>query len=438
MKALCLLLLLWVIDPLPVLAQRLPAAVSRSAVRAMQPLSRGPQATFSRPQQAVRYDWEPAQAAWTQPLLDRLTYTAQGQLAERITADSATATIFQRETFAYDAQGNLLENIRQTGNGSPWVNEFRYLSTYDARQQLTEQLTQAWVNGAWETTDGYRYVNTYTGPTLTEQVVRLFKAGIFVDDIRFRYQLGNGQWTEALAQRWNGTEWVNEERLLDLVWHDWNRQQPASFRVQSWQNTGQWTDFQRHTLSYSPTGTVVQLVEEASAGSWQNFMRYTEPVDAQGNSTGYRQEDWLNGIWVLTNELRAQLRYDAQNRLTRRTEQLYAPLLAQFVNQRRTNYSSFQTLTPTKSATLATRPLHLYPQPATDVLQLELDADDPAARPVTLEIRAATGQLVQQLSAVPRAGKLRLELPVHQLPPGWYSLRVRTRHGLLMRPFIRQ
>jgi hypothetical protein len=438
MKALCLLLFFGVAGSLPVPAQRLPAALRQPGPRAAQPLPRGPQATVSHPQQAVRYSWEPTQAAWVQPLLDRLTYTTQGQLAERTTADSATATIFRRETFTYDAQGNLLENVWQTGNGSPWVNEFRYRSAYDARQQLTEQLTQAWVNGAWETTDGYRYVNTYTGPTLTEQVVQLFRNGTFADDVRFRYQLTNGQWTEVLAQRWNGSEWINEERLLDLVWHDWDRQQLASFRVQNWQNTGQWADFQRHTLSYSPTGTVVQLVEEASTGGWQNAMRYTEPVDAQGNNTGYRQEDWLNNLWVLTNELRAQLRYDAQNRLLRRTEQLYAPLLAQFVNQRRINYGSFQTITSAKPAALAARLLRLYPQPVSDVLQVELEADDPMARPVTLEIRAATGQLVQQFSAAPQAGRLRLRLPMQQLAPGWYCLHVHTRHGLLARPFIRQ
>ncbi|MCA8832669.1 T9SS type A sorting domain-containing protein [Hymenobacter pini] len=435
MKTQCLLALVMSGLVLPAAAQRLPEALHQPhPVTAT--ASRSARTTAAQPWQQVRYSWDAPQAAWVQPLLDRLTYTSSGQLAERVTADSATATAFQREVYSYDGQGNLVEDVLQTGNGTPWINEFRYLYSYDARQQLTEQLSQTWANGAWQTTDGYRYQNTYTGPALTERVVQLFKNGVFVDDTRFQYQLSNGQWSEAVSQHWNGIAWVNEEHLVDLTWYNWATQQPAGFRVQQWQSAGQWQDFQRHAISYAPTGTVVQLIEEATAGGWQNLMRYTQPIDAQGNSTGFRQEDWANGIWVLTSEQRAQLRYDAQSRLIRRTEQLYVPLLAQFVNQRRTNYSDFQLITPAARPMLATQQLRLFPQPATDMLELEADNLTPQA--VTLEIRAATGQLVQRLSAQLRAGELRMQLPVHNLVPGWYSLHILMGQGSAVRRFIKE
>lgn len=419
--------------------QLLPKAISRAAHYTTANATSAPparQTTAYRPRQAVSYGWDAATATWSNPILDQLTYDAQGRPTEITTADSATATAFRRVQYTYDAQGNRLEEIAQTGNGTPWINEFRYVSTYDAQNQLTEELSQGWNGTAWQTTDGYRYQNTYTGALLTEQTVQVLNAGSYQNDARFQYTLSNGQWAEVVAQRWDGTGWVNEEHLTDLTWHDWPARQPAGFRVQTWLSSGQWADFQRHTLSYGATGTVTQLIEEARpAGAWQNFSRYTEPYDAQGNDLGYRQEDWLNGGWVLTNELRAQLRYDAQNRLTRRTEQLYSPLTAQFVNRQRINYGNFQDIITASLARQSAAPFHLYPVPATEVLYVEAAG---SSRTLTgpLEIRTLTGQLVQRATPTAQRGTLRVPLPA--LASGTYLLYLPTNQGRVVQRFVRE
>ena len=372
-------------------AQPLPRALSagsRAAATSRRPVA---PAAAALPRQAVRYGWDTGTTAWTNPLREQHTYDAAGRLTQLITADSATATPFERQQLTYDARGNLLETVVQTGNGTPWINAFRSVQTYDDQAQLTESLRQTWTGTAWQTTDGFRYQNTYAGPVLTEQIVQLLAAGTFHNDTRFAYTLSNGQWTEALAQRWTGTAWVNEELITDLTWHDWAARQPGAFRVQSWLSTGQWADFQRYVLTYAANGSVVETIEEAAGSGWQNFRRFTEPTDAQGNDLGYRQEDWRMDAWVLTDELRAQLRYDSQNRLIRRTEQLYVPLLAQFVNQERINYSDFQAVVTTALPNRpAGRPFLLYPVPATDVLQLDI-RDLPEQAPVRLEIRDVRG-----------------------------------------------
>ncbi|RSK48536.1 hypothetical protein [Hymenobacter rigui] len=420
-------------------AQHLPRALTRPGILQEATSLRAARTTSTRPGRMVYYSWNPAQVAWTQPLLNQLTYTSQGQLSERLTSDSTTATAFQRVAYTYDSQGNLLEQTVQTGNGLPWVNQFRYLTSYDTQNQLIEELSQIWMNNAWQTTDGYRYQNTYAGSVLTQQIVQLFSAGTFVNDTRFDYTLTNGQWTEVTAQRWTGTGWMNEEHILDLTWYSWANRQPAGFRVQTWQNAGQWADFQRYSISYSPTGTTVQLLEEAlPGGSWQNFARYTTPLDAQGNDLGYRQEDWLNGGWVLTNEVRAQLRYDAQNRLIKRIEQLYSPITAQFSNQQLVTYSNFQNVVTTTAAAHPTMRLLLYPVPATDVLHLEISRLPLQLTGIPLEIRAATGQVVQRQVVQPQSGTLRISLPVQMLPPGLYSLYLHTREGPVVQRFLRE
>ncbi|MBT9393393.1 hypothetical protein KLP40_09480 [Hymenobacter sp. NST-14] len=419
-------------------AQHLPRAltVGRRAETAV--LLQRPAAT-TLPRQAVRYGWDTSLAAWTNPLREQRTYDAAGRLTQLILADSTTATPFQRQQLSYDARGNLLETVVQTGNGTPWLNAFRTVQIYDSQSELTESRRQTWTGTAWQTTDGFRYQNTYAGAVLTEQIIQLLESGTYRNDSRFAYTLRNGQWTEARAQRWTGTGWENEELITDLTWHDWARRQPAGFRVQSWLNTGQWVDFQRYAFTYGAAGSLVETVEEATAGGWQNFRRFTEPTDARGNDLGYRQEDWLAGAWVLADELRAQLRYDSQNRLTRRTEQLYAPITARFVNRELTNYSDFQTVVtaalPSPRAT--GRPLRLYPVPATEALQLDV-RDLPGQMPVRLEIRDVRGQLRQTMWLQPRQGGLQVRIGLRELPPGPYWLLLRTAHGTLTERFQRQ
>ena len=418
-------------------AQRLPRALTPGShnIR-ISALTRRPAAAFL-PRQAVRYGWDAASATWVNPILDQRTYDAVGQLTQLISSDSVSATPFERQRYTYDIQGNLLETLVQTGNGAPWINAFRYLSSYDTQNQLTEQLRQTWNGTDWQTTDGFRYQNAYTSGVLTEQIVQLFTAGTFSNDSRFEYTLSNGQWVEVLSQRWTGTGWVNEERITDLVWHNWPTRQPTGFRVQSWLSTGQWTDFQRYALSYAATGSVVEVIEEATGSGWQNFRRFTEPADAQGNDLGFRQEDWLMGAWILTDELRARLRYDTQNRVIRRTEQLYSSLLAQFVNREQINYSDFQAVITANRLPLPALFLLCYPSPATTQLHLEL-RPLPAQEAVMIEIRNVAGQLLQTIMAQPHQGILRTTLAVAALPPGPYWLFVHTRNGPVASRFLHQ
>ena len=438
----CLLAFLLILLGLEVRAQQLPRALRAKPQPAAATASRAHHwrpAAGVQPRQIVRYDWDPATETWVLPLLDRLTYDAVGRPLEVITSDSATATPFQRLAYGYDDRGNLLTLLTQTGNGSPWINESRYLSTYDEHNQLTGQFSQTWTGSSWETTDGFRYQNAYTGPVLTEQVVQVLAAGAYVNTTRFEYTLRDGQWAEALTLRWTGTDWVNEERILDLTWHDWPARQAAGFRVQSWLMSGQWADFQRFGITYAANGTTVQLVEEALPnGSWQNLRRYTSPFDQQGNDLGYRQEEWRAGSWVLTDELRVQLRYDAQNRLMRRTEQRYAPLLAQFVNQQRLNYSDFQdVVTALAGSRVLPGALLLYPVPATEELFLELSSFSQQTT-ATLEIRSLTGQLLRSTTLLPQPGAFRARVSVRELPAGLYILQLCTPQGTATGHFQRQ
>jgi uncharacterized delta-60 repeat protein len=76
--------------------------------------------------------------------------------------------------------------------------------------------------------------------------------------------------------------------------------------------------------------------------------------------------------------------------------------------------------------------LHAYPNPTTDMLTVELP---PAAQPRMLTIHDATGRLVQQ-PVVP-AGVDRYAVPVNELAPGMYGLRLSGEGGVATGKFIK-
>lgn len=437
---LLLLLVLSLLGTGEVWAQRLPRALSlapRLAPASASALARPGTTALLRPRQQVRYTWDIATNTWVQPQRDVLTYTARAEPAEIISSDSATNVPYERNQYTYNPVGNLTELLTQTGNGTPWTNASRYVSSYDAQGLQTEELSQTWANTAWQTESGYRYQNTYSGAVLSEQVVQKFSQSGFVNEARFQYALANGRWSEVVAQRWDNGSWVNEERLVDLVWRNWEARQFASYRVQTWAN-GQWTDFQRTTTTYSPNGTTVTLVEAVQpGGGWQNFFRFTLPYDAQGNSLGYRQEDWQNNAWVLTTELRMVLRYDGANRLTRRTEQLYLTTSAQFINRQRVNYTDFQDIVTATRARLAPEQLRLYPCPAPAAAELELTGPLPD-QTAAVEVCTLTGQRVWAGTGLVRQGQLRARLALGHLAAGTYLVRVSTGQGAAVRRFVHE
>jgi secreted PhoX family phosphatase len=78
----------------------------------------------------------------------------------------------------------------------------------------------------------------------------------------------------------------------------------------------------------------------------------------------------------------------------------------------------------------------LYPNPATSQVHLELTAA--RAEAATVEVFNSVGQRLQLKNTTLQKGLNRLELPVQQLPNGYYSVVVKTATTTTTRPFIKQ
>ena len=421
-------------------ANHFAAALAKVRPPAARLANRGPLQTVSRPGRGVLYEWDDNTQAWsTTPTVETYLYDSRANVILETFADSATAQPLSRNLYTYDAQGRNTEELFQEWLSGAWTNESRYIVAYDAQGNPTQELDQQWQNGTWATRRGSQYVNTYTNNVLTEQIIKDWDNGVFVNDQRLLFAVANGQWTDVVQQVWELGTWENEARFTDLVWHNWPAQQPAAYREQDWQ--GVWEDEFRYAITYAANGTVVGLEEEATSlnpTAWALSGRSTETFDSFGNELGFRFESRQGNAWVLEFEDRNLLTYTAANDVRFRVNQRFfrAGGSTAFGNEARYNYSNFQRITlGTAPAALAAQ-LQLYPNPTAGSATLTLPGL--RAGEVQVDVLNALGQPLLRRTARPSAGLLAETLDLRALPMGVYLVRIHAPEGTVVKRLVKE
>ncbi|UOQ54631.1 T9SS type A sorting domain-containing protein [Hymenobacter cellulosivorans] len=427
--------------------------------------ARGTKATVVRPGQAVYYSWDTPTGRWSVSSKQTFAYDSQGRVTQSTYQDSLTATNYDRTQYTYTAQGQWASETRQSWMNNAWVNIERTLYTYNAQGKETSYTRQDWTNGAWVNNSRYltdydsygnetlyqgqewlngSWVTDYADKSLytynsaglvTQEVRQELDNGTFVNTDRITFTYANGQWTSLTFEEWDNDVWVPEERILDFVWFDWAKQRPASYREQIFDGTT-FVDDERISISYTANGGYVEVEQQYLNGVWVNEDRDTEVYDSQGNEQLYTYEEWVNNAWRQTEGNRYINVYNASNTLLRKVTQEFSNTTRQYVNTYRENYSSFQTITlAARNAALEAQSA-LYPNPASGVVTLEV-AGLSKAEAATGEVRNALGQLVQNFTVQPQAGKLSTQLDLSNLKSGVYTVRLQTADGAVVKRVVR-
>jgi len=173
------------------------------------------------PDETLKYDWE--SNAWDYDGKMNFSYDANWQMIEWVVLDSANVN-FQKSTWAYDANGNQIEEIDLIWNGSTWVNLEKYTWTYDANNNAIGELYQTWGGSAWVNEDNYLWT----------------------------YDASNNMIGE-LRQQWNGSAWEDFER--NTLTYDGSNNCLEEIWEINWYITG-WTNSVKKIHSYSPVGAI--------------------------------------------------------------------------------------------------------------------------------------------------------------------------------------
>ncbi|MFK7845295.1 MAG: T9SS type A sorting domain-containing protein [Rhodothermales bacterium] len=354
------------------------------------------------------------------------------------------------QTFMLDMNGNELESIFSSWNGTEYENEQRLFSSFDANGNLLSFEIQFWEDGDWVTfalstavIDGQTTVATTefldedTGllvlasrETITlddqdRQLIELTEGWdadteTWVVSFRLVYEYPDATTAIELEQFSAGEDmWLDSERTVFTL----NDQGQQTEAITTELFFGPPTEASRVLSTYNGMGLLTQVIDQLPDGSggWFDDEVYTATFDADG--------DILEEIYQID---------DGLGKNDGGATQLTSSSALQ--NDERYTYSYGETVTSTEEEIdhrLAS--FQVYPSPAQGRVQLEVNLDEPAA--LQIEVYDVLGRRVASLADTQTAiGPQRFTWnPAENMPAGMYFVRfqvdarVNTRTVVLMK-----
>ncbi len=401
---------------------------------------RGITANITVPGRTIQHNWNSVTNRWAEGSIGMYTYDARGNATQVIFTDSATSQPNSKVLLTYNPRNQITESIHQTWSGSAYENVGRYELTYDAQGGRTLIINQEWNGTAWITRAGSRTTNTYnTANVLIGRVSEEFNTSNNTWELKDRsaYTVdASNQWTEMVRQTWKNGAYVNEQRIHNITWYNWDSRLTSYYENQEWSN-GAWVDYQRSTTVYQSNGSLVEVVQELAApNTWVNEERATFTYDNFGNITLNQRESWDNNAWAVASGFRKSLAYTAANQVRRAADQYYNPSLGRYVNIYLTTYDSFITL-GTRRATGLEATTSLYPNPSSSVTLLNVPGLSSQGT-VPAELLNMVGQVVRTFALQPQQGSIRQELNLEGLSAGIYTIRLHPTEGTIAKRIVKQ
>jgi hypothetical protein len=110
------------------------------------------------------YYWDKLGIEWSLTIKDYFKYDSKGRLIKEYSLYKPTVSSWdsaQKSDMVYDAKGNKISetNAEWDSNHNMWLNDTRFLYTYDENGNQTEKKTQEWYGNDWA--DQFRITSSY-------------------------------------------------------------------------------------------------------------------------------------------------------------------------------------------------------------------------------------------------------------------------------------
>lgn len=362
------------------------------------------------------------------------TYDAQNRLTQKRTenwdASSSQWKNANRQSYVYNAQGDLTEDIYEVYSANVWQIQMasQYIYTYDASNHLIDYISQNWNTASQSWIDFHHQTGfSYDASGNCTQYEEQFKLGAnWVNMDRFSYTYVNNEPVDVLTEHWNGTAYVNAERMVNITWHVWdgiNSAQTAitSCTIQNWvSNT--WLPWDRVNVAYDNYGGSVEIDQSYNGSTWDNTYRIKTNYDQQSNYTGNSLELWSAPVWDLYSEDKIINTYDADFNFTQQIWQYWDDFASQMINVEKRVYDGYQIYAGMDERDYSDH-IRVYPNPCSEYVEFSFDDKSlSGAEDMKLLLFDQNGRMLKETTFNVFHSRLSLE----QVSPGLYFYELRS------------
>jgi len=224
----------------------------------------------------------------------------------------------ERRIFTYE-NGKCTVDLTQNKANNQWENEMRYRYSYNAQNNMTEELGQVWQSGQWK--DAIKTTYTYdVQNNVASSIFQFFQSGQWINISKgtFQYDLQNNI-TEELFQSWSG-QWVNKDKYI-YEYNAFNDLKNSLF--QYWEDA--WIDASNEIYTYDAQNNLSEILYQIYEDEeWNNEALQTFYYNELNQCTSYVFQSWAWDFNQWKNEDKVSLTYDAQNNRTSETWQYWS------------------------------------------------------------------------------------------------------------------
>lgn len=327
-----------------------------------------------------------------------------------------------RSTSEYDANNNRTKLIIEELDVSTLVNSEKYDATYDNNGNLTVETESYWddVNNVWDKV----YTYTYTYNTQNKMIAdSSYDHDFGTPDSKIVYTYdGNGNEISSISYNWNGIGWDTAYKY-DYTYYTNNKLKTSTFKLY---NSGVWENSYMDSSGYSNTDfyTYYRTSTWDDANSkWIHQYRETRTLGSNNLPDMQQMSTYDTSTKSWSVDADVEWSYNSNN------DPVYIEAYAYIMGVRFPSpivvanlyYESYFNVGVEQP--LAAEKVSVYPNPATDVVNIDLNGKQ--AKEVS--IYSTIGRKMYQ-SAVNNQNS-RTTVPVSHLPNGNYIINVTDADG---------
>ena len=300
-----------------------------------------------------------------------------------------------KTTQTFDANSNITDQLQMTWNTvtSTWVNAYHHIFTYDGMNNQLTDIQQNWntATSSWDNSSKDIYTYDVNNNKITDTYQNWNTVTSTWDNSSkntYGYNVAN-KVTQGIGQSWNTvtSSWDNNYR--DTYTYDASNNE-LTHTYANWNgSTSSWDNNSLTTSTYGPSNEkLTQIIQNWNTGtsSWDNYQKDTYSSFAGTNPQLQIEQTWNTGTSSWDNKTRYQSTYNSFGQyLTFIADSWNIGGFWQGASGDQIDHLYYETYaTDVKSLTSKGGSANVYPVPASNVLNIDLNWNEPQAFTVSI------------------------------------------------------